>query len=431
MAEASPGTFDLEGGELCWSSTPNGWNGALVQLLDYRLVPVESVEPDRWSTVASRRIAGISSDARSKALFVRAELAERSSAPAPISRRAVLRAGRREPSSGSVARALAQVVGGDLDFALQQAFEELCREDARTGDAPPPRAVRPAAARPDAEDRQHRVLNYNEFMRSRPSGSHAVREGSNTFSGWHTDTVRDLLNRLTGRAARPASDIPAPPPDDDEIDDGVFGLGDEEAAQRGEATVDAPAGGEPSNVKVDAALFQKKVRTYCDGLLKGTEPLGPPDVLRFRLWILIVLHHARCPDLPLGLQVNGEESGWPRMLVRLLSAFFCKPKPALARLVIGAEFRGLPEDYADCWATAIWAVDALARTLPAKGPTAKLHSLVPLLRAQMLTTLVLGPSDLAGSEMVARFEGLDATLGSRLALTQVDRQSSKGKALAA
>lgn len=417
LADASPGVFDLEGSELAWSEIPDRWSGAGVQLLDHAMRPVEELEPERMARVGERRIGRISDPARGAALFARATLPDRVSAPAHVSRRAALRTVRREPASGSVARALAQVAGGNLDLLLQQAFEELCREDERAGETTPG-AVRPPAVEASAEDRPPRILTYDEFMRSRPPGAHRPTEGPNALAGRHADTVRDLLNRLTGRRPPPGAERPVPPAndDDEEIDEALLAMPEEEAVQRGGPDREGSGDDASVNSKVDAALFHKRVRTYCDSLLSGAGPLGPGDVLRFRLWLLVVLHHARCTDLPLGLQVNGEETGWPRMLVRLLSAFFCKPRPALARLVMGVEAAGLPEDFAECWATAIWAGGVLAATLPAKGPTAGLHKMVPLLRQQMLTTLVLGPAELAASEMAERFGGLDATLGARLGL---------------
>ena len=416
MANAAPGVFELEGDELGWSGIPSRWAGAKVQLLNHSLGVVEEVEPDRVVGSGDRRSARISDFARSKALFARAQLGQRTSAPAPISRRAALHAVRREPFSGSVTKALTLVSGGDIDLLLQQAFEELCREDARAGDVPTPRAVRLAPTVDVAEEPPPRVLSYEEFMRGSPASGAGRREGPNTLTGRYSDTVRDLLNRLTGHITYSMSDVPYSPRDEDgEIDGALLQSGDEEAAQR-EGGGDEAALDETAAVRVDAPLFEKKVHSYCQGLLSGAGPLGSADVLRFRLWLIIVMHHARCADLPLGLQVNGEETGWPRMLVRLLSAFFCKPKPALARLVLGVEAAGLPEDFAECWAMAIWATDVLAETLSPKGPTAGLHKFVPLLRAQMLTTLVLGPADLTAPEMAARFEGLNITLGARLGI---------------
>lgn len=432
LAVASPGVFDLDGNELGWSAIPSRWAGAAVQLLDYSMKILEEVEADLLATAGDRRVAQISNAARSAALFARAVLPDRLSAPAHVSRRVALRASRREPASGGVARALALVAGGDLDLFLQQAFEELCREDSRTGDTQVPRAVRPAATEGASEGRPHRVLSYEEFMRSRPAGPTGRTEGANTLAGRHSDTVRDLLNRLTGRSVRTGVDVPVPPTDDDEdIDDTFLDVPDEETAQRDGADRESPADEATRNVRVDAALFQKKVRTYCDDLQKANGPLGSSDVLHFRLWILIVLHHARCAELPLGLDINGDETGWPRMLVRLMSVFFCRPRPALARLMVGVEAAGLPEDFAECWATAIWAVDLLAAALPAKGPTASLSKMLPLLRRQMLTTLVLGPAELAAPEMAERYEGLDATLGARLGVPALAPSLRTGRAVAA
>lgn len=418
LADLSPGAFDLNGTALEWTLGSPRWAAATIQLLDHSLDVVEEIAAERFMVVGSRRVAPVANDTCGRALFARGVLPQASSALAHLSRRAALRANRREPTTGAVARALAQVATGDLDFLLQQAFEELHREDVKSGDPATLRAVRPATASGATEERPHRILTYEEFMRSRPPGASGRTEGGNTLAGAHCDTVRDLLNRLTGQRRRPRQDVPVPSDGDDEdSDDTLPNLPDEEALE-GEALAGQSQddGGEAKVVKVDAVLFQKRIRTYCDKLHTEAGPLGPGDVLCFRLWILIVLYHARCPDLPKGLTSTIDETGWPRMLVRLLSAFFCKPKPALARLIIGMEERGLPEDFAECWATALWAVHALSVALPRKGATAALSKIVPVLRQQMLTVLLLGPAELSSSEMTDRFQGLDATLGLRLRL---------------
>lgn len=433
LANAAAGAFELEANELRWRAAPERWAAASIQLLDHGLGLVEEISGDRFTASQSEQVARVSDDARARAFFARAVIAGSASAPAHLSRRAALRACRREPATGSIARAMAQVVSGDLDFMLQEAFEELCREDFETRETETPQAVRPAAADTSANDRPHRVLTYEEFMRSQPSKAAHRQESGNTLAGSHCDAVRELLNRLTGQRLQPVTDAPRPPRDDDDhIDDTLLELPDEEeSAQREDLEREESREAEVAQVKIDATLFQKRIRTYCEALQNGTLELGPGDVLRFRLWVLIVLHHARCPDLPQGLAKTADESGWPRMLVRLLSAYFCKPRPALARLVLGTERSGIPEDFAETWATAIWSVDALNASLAPQGATGSLRNMLPLLRRQMLNVLVLDIEQLTSPAMTDRFRGLDATLGTRLGLLPLTPSLCASKVTAA
>lgn len=415
LATAAPGAFELEAHDLRWKQVPEHWASASLQLLDHSLELVEEISSDRLTAAGKDRIARVSEDTQARAFFVRARQAAQVSAPAHISRPAVLKAHRREPTSGNIARALAQVAEGDLGLLVQEAFEELCRADLKDGEAEAARRNRAPRAEATVAENPPRVLTYEEFMRSQPRHVTQHGEGSNTLAGSHCDTVRELLNKLTGQQthsnaiARPRSEDD----DDDFTDDALANSADEEAAQR---EGDSDQETETAQVRVDAALFQKRVRTYCDALQHESGPLGPGDVLRFRLWLLIVLHHAKCESLPQGLLPRAHETGWPRMIIRLLSAFFCKPKPALARVVLGSEASALPQDFAECWATALWAVEAVAESLAPKGATGELRKMLPALRRQMRTVLVLDEAQLKSAQMSERFEGLDATLGVRLVL---------------
>jgi hypothetical protein len=425
LAAQSPGFFELDAEHLVWAVSATRWIDGGLAVLDHAMAQIAFLPAETIAVTQDERRVHMPEAARATARFLRVVAPEGTSAPGFLTRRAMLRQSRKEPASGAVIKALAEFETDDLDLFLQQSLDALFREDFKPDREPVARATRRRPETDVVEESEARRLSYEAFMREHPAQETGGKEGNNLLSGLHCDAVRALLNRLSGYQARP-DDIDKLPPgdpgdDDDEINDGISGDGDAD-----EASAELPADPvdetevEISRKPVDAALFQKRVKLYCDALRAGVDPLGPQHVLCLRLWIMTILYHAACAARPKGLAPGLEETGWPRMLVRIISTFFGKSRPAIARLeILSHGTEGLPVDFAECWATAIWALEAVQEALPPRHGHEAFRAMLPLLRVQLIAALALSPADLATDVMMERFRAFDRLLGRRLGIRQI------------
>src|SRR3546814_6573691 len=92
--------------------------------------------------------------------------------------------------------------------------------------------------------------------------------------------------------------------------------------------------------------------------------MGSAGVLRLRYWILLLLFKAHCNGLPKGLDCSSAPQSWPRLVVRVLVAFFGGRSPAISRLIMARDYIEMPVDFLECWVTSLWALDNIARPSP-------------------------------------------------------------------
>ena len=137
-------------------------------------------------------------------------------------------------------------------------------------------------------------------------------------------------------------------------------------------------------------------------------------MLRLRLWIALVLWEARCPAAPKGMPAVADEKGWPRLVVRLVSAFFWGRNSPIGRLVVSSDYDEMPVDFHECWSTVLWALDAIAALVPDQPRTREFRRRIPVLRAHVVQALGLTPEELQGEPMTSQRSGLDAKFGVRL-----------------
>ena len=109
-----------------------------------------------------------------------------------------------------------------------------------------------------------------------------------------------------------------------------------------------------------------------------------------------------------------DEKGWPRLVVRLVSAFFWGRNSPIGRLVVSNDYDEMPVDFYECWSTVLWALDAITALVPDQPRTRDFRRRIPILREHVVLALGLTPEELQGEPMMSQRAGLDTEFGMRL-----------------
>ena len=414
MQAGGAGSFEIEGGRLAWRRPAGRWGEGVVALTTASGEPIVEIEVARFTTNGDQLSVWVGEDDVEKTAFAQIRSAGGDSLRGFVVNRAALRSRRREFAGGSVAKALSAFDdGNDLHLWMHQAFDELSRADVEEDGGSEVDWTRPRARPEEGAAPEIRFMTYEEFMSARSARQGRGGRRDSAVAGTHFDSVRALLNRLSGYTPDVAGGL-------DDGDDGSWmELGDEtgelvDAPERQQAS--APDGPRVRPAP-DMAAYDRAVKTYTDGLAAEHRSLGARDVLRLRLWITLILREARCAAAPNGMPAVSDEKGWPRLIIRLVSAFFWGKRSPISRLVVSTDYEEMPIDFLECWSAVLWAIDAITAAVPIQPRTQEFLRRLPTLRARVVLTLGLTPADLQGDLMKAHRDGLDADLGSRLGIT--------------
>lgn len=404
IAAARPGRFLIENGRLVWRPAhPFSWASAVIELLDMELGVLMKIVVD--GDPGEVEVFAVDDAIASLARFARIRHTAGASALAGIDQLALLKRTRREPLSGSGVRAADWFSNAvDLQLFALEALDELCRADRQSDETPAitPNRLRDRTPSPDLD--LPRTLAYEQFMAERADDRTRGTVSDSLLDGTHCDHVRALLNRLS--AIADGIDAPDEPDSGEDLDvDPVReGLVRPAAADPLDPTIDEP---------VDAKAFERAVDAYCRAVIE-TGMRGAQDVLRLRLWIMLLLYNARCDALRGGLAPTIDDDGWPRLMFRVLVAFFSGRAAPMTRLVVERADGALPRDYAETWATVLWGLDAIERFTPKTSAGNAFAPFLIRLRTQVVAALRLDAGDLENPELKDRWAGLDAQLESRL-----------------
>lgn len=417
ISSRRPGFFEMESDVLTWMVPSEVPSEGVIRLLDGNTQLIDTIA---YALGSERRNVTfrITAERRSAISFVTIESGQFVSSRAYVIQRSLLRSRRREIATGSVAKAI-EIFDAHADFELwmHQAADELARADLNeisTASVASSRASH--GPRTEAKPQETRFLSYDEFMRTRVPDARSD-ERQNALSGKHSDRIRQFMNELVGQSRVLDHE------DEAEDDEDWMDLGDEnevaltEAATRRaemkeeeEEEEDSPA----HEIWVDAKQYEKMVGLYVERVTAGDEPLGAPDVLRVRFWLMMLLHKARTTHLPNGLEPSTDDRGWPRMAFRVISSFFCGKRPPVRRLMIAREYNSMPADFLECWATVLWSLDTIEAVLPKSPRTEKFLPFVARVRAEVKKILGLTPSELDSDVVVNLWRAMDDSLGARL-----------------
>ncbi|MES2289945.1 MAG: hypothetical protein V4530_09435 [Pseudomonadota bacterium] len=413
MQAGGVGSFETEGGRLIWRRPAGRWAEGVLALTTVSGEPIVEINVTRFTMEGSRLSVWVGEAELEKTAFAQIQSASGDSLRGFVVHRAALRSRRRESAGGSVAKALSAFDdGNELHLWMHQAFDELSRADVQQDGGSEVERTGPRARPEEGAAPEIRFMTYEEFMSARSARQGRGGRRDSAVAGTHFDSVRALLNRLSGY--KPELEGRR----DDGDDSSWMDLGDE----TGELA-DAPerqTASEPDEPRVkaapDMAAYDRAVKTYTDALATEHRLLGASDVLRLRLWVTLILREARCAAAPKGMPAVSDEKGWPRLIVRLLSAFFWGRHSPISRLVVSMDYDEMPVDFVECWSTVLWAIDAITASVPAQPRTRDFLRRLPTLRTHILLTLGLTPTDLQGDLMVAQRNALDGNLGMRLGI---------------
>lgn len=412
MYAGGAGTFEAEGGRLIWRRPPGRWpdgtvilSNAVGEVVAEIQVATFGVDGDQLTTWVGQSLE--------EASFARVLSNAGESLRGYVVHRSALRARRRESAGGSVSKALAVFdEAAEMQLRMLQAFDELARADAEDEVTNDGAARSSARAKPVGSTATSEVgfMTYEEFM---AAGSTRKRRGGrsdSTVAGTHFDSVRALLNRLSG--------VEYKEPGRGALrDDGSWmDLGDE-TGELGDA-VREPEVEEALAQRVrpapDMSAYDRAVKSYVEGLSAEDRIIGPREVLRLRLWIALVLWEARCEAAPNGMPTVADDKGWPRLIVRIVAGFFLGKKSPISRLVMSSDYDDMPIDFFECWSTILWALDAIVAALPDLPRTREFRRRIPTLRTHVVSALGLTPAELQGEPMLSQRLGLDIEFGTRL-----------------
>lgn len=413
MQAGGAGAFEVEGGRLSWRRPAGRWRDGTVTLSNTSDEVVGGIEVATFAVDGDRLTAWVGETALEDAAFARVRSNAGESLRGYVVHRSALRARRRESVGGSLSKALAAFdEAAEMQLRMLQAFDELAKADAEDEGADDglPRVV--AHAKPVGSTAAPEVafMTYEEFMSARPTGKGRGGRSDSTVAGTHFDSVRALLNRLSG-VEHKEQGRGAPRDEGSWMDlgDETGELGDSVEEPEVEAAVAPRVRSAP-----DMSAYDRAVRTYVEGLTAEGRMIGPRDVLRLRLWIALVLWEARCVAAPNGMPAVADDKGWPRLIVRIVAGFFVGKNSPIGRLVMSSDYDDMPVDFYECWSTILWALDAIAASVPDQPRTREFRRRIPTLRAHVVTALGLMPAELQGEPMRSQRLGLDAEFGIRL-----------------
>ena len=415
MHAGGAGAFEVEGGRLTWRRPPEHWIAGIVTLTSLADEVVAEIEVSGFAVEGDRLTAWVGESALRGAAFAHVRSGATMSLRGYVVHRGALRARRRESVSGSVGRALAAFdEAAEIQLRMLQAFDELARADAKdVGDVQgSARGGAPAKPGPGAETSDVRFMTYEEFMFARSTGRGRGGRRDSTVAGTHFDSVRALLNRLSGVEHWVPGEAGS-------RDDGSWmDLGDEtgELSDAEQPPVVEEPVARSARPAPDMALYDRTVKAYVDGLAAEDRAIGPRDVLRLRLWIALVMWEARCLAAPKGMPAVADEKGWPRLVIRLVSAFFWGRNSPIGRLVVSSDYDEMPVDFHECWTTVLWALDAILASVPDSPRTRDFRRRIPVLRAHVVLALGLTADEMRSEPMTSQRTGLDAELGVRLGI---------------
>lgn len=408
LSSIRPGQFEIEGLLLRWQPGRRLPDGGSIELMDVAQVTLEILEFTPYAD-AGDRVYRLTPDVASKAAFATVRSGDLAAATTHVTQRAILRGRRRETAGGATARALdAFSSAADFDLWVHQSFDELARADMEENEGRSETGVaRPGRSRSSQPTQDHRSLTYEEFMQAKTPDRRGVGRQDSTLTGSHTDAVRSFLNMLIGIKGN--EDLA----NDDDWLDGESEDGETDAPP----TTNTPRQAEPigpvEEPPVDVKKMTTTIATYMATSTTDGRPTSASDVLRLRLWLMLLLHKARHEKAKKGLATSADEGGWPRMAVRIISSFFVGKNPPISRLVIGSDYSEMPPDFLESWMTAISALDIASSAL-SHPRDAKFNARIAQLRAIVCLKIGLTNAEMESPIATAVRDGVNHAFRARI-----------------
>lgn len=407
-----PGLFEMEFASLTWRPAPGfDADSVTIELLhDPDLDPVASIGATAWRASVDALKTTVDGEGET-ARFARAVGPSGRSGLAIISRSEALRARRRERNARGVESVTSQLPQiADLDMRLLELMSMLERADQeeQATIVAPRRMIGKGSSASESETPVQ--LGYDAFMRIRKPSPQTGREGlvggRNSLAGSSVDLLRGFLSDLvTGRAGHLGDEILEE--DQPGNDDG--GARTPVSGRRHGADPAPSAQSRPAQAALDARQIEKAVADYRKTVQAHADAgaIGANHVFRLRLWLLLLLRHRD------QLACDDSETGWPRLIVRVLAAFFAGVEAPIKKLAVDPRYDRLPIDMVEAWITVYFALDELASAMPQLALLqggSKLAPHVARLDATVKSLIGLTEDDLAAADVVSARKTLDDLL---------------------
>src|SRR3546814_12843759 len=107
-------------------------------------------------------------------------------------------------------------------------------------------------------------------------------------------------------------------------------------------------------------------------------------------------YELRMSDCSSGVCSSAPQS-WPRLVVRVLVAFFGGRSPAISRLIMAREYIEMPVDFMECWVTSLWALDNIEALMPNNSANRDFLPYISNLRVLIITFVGLTNAELPGT----------------------------------
>ena len=406
------GHFEAGRGRLEWRPSPNfDPNESRVQVLGGNLEEIGVIPVGGWSPGSDGTLITMALEGISRASFARAVSSKGRSSLCVVDQLDVLRAQRREPGSAAVERMKVMLAdAAELEIEQIEWLSKLEEADLKE------RALSPRIdvghKTKDVASTTFQKLSYEQFTKGRTVAPH-LGSGRDTLVGYHSAAIQALLERVVGRqdAIADGEDIVADEgvdPDDYTPRAGAEGVFQARAAR----------------AVFQVSAFEQAVKHYEIGLAtrvaKGQ--IGSIDVLRLRFLITLIMSYALPPSsgvrLANGLVCGTRDEDWPRLVFRVLKAFFYGPAAAIVALALEEPEEQMPDDYLAAWATALWAAAETHRSYSMVKPGADFLKYVDQLTKVIRARTGISPSEENSDAFVAVRAGLAnrfATAPERLA----------------
>lgn len=360
-AASWPGAFELDYEHLVWRPA-DAIDPSLVNVVlldDPAGTPLANITPGDWlggEGYLSIRLR----EGMGKARFARVVGPAGASGLAIVAHREELRARRKERhtrGTEKIVEAMREV--GGLDMKLLELMTLLEKADVAADGAVarPMRMARSEKGGPDALAPVQ--LGYDAFLRIRRSeteGGKGSGGDRNSLAGSSLDFVRSFLNNLSRGGLGVNLDVILEEELEENITEGTMPRlpgtsGHPQHVRWGDGVGARP----PARAQIDAAILEKAVDKYWVTVraqaLAGS--IGSGHVIRLRLWMMLLLGNRD------QLVCDASNTGWPRLIVRVMAAFFTGPQAPIKNLAIESRYDRIPDDFIEAWVAVLAALDTL------------------------------------------------------------------------
>jgi len=190
--------------------------------------------------------------------------------------------------------------------------------------------------------------------------------------------------------------------------------------QRQAIRVDIRPGGERANRDELVGAVAELEDTVSDQA--KSEGLRPIDLLRLRAMLMILAAaawngKAAAENMLQVLPPTGDcKAEWPRLIGKVLFTYFGGQRIAIRRLVLDGFYDQIPDDILECWATCMWAAQAIALAAAQDPEYRGMMKNIENLRSSVYRVIALRQDELTDPWILRILEALTERFGDSMNL---------------